>query len=99
MILFSRSVCGFCSAFSGEASRQNLTAAEEKKLRQLLEDNADDYDYIILEAGRNVAVARNCTATIMLVDDSSYNPKTVSEKIEAYDNEGCLVLGVVLLNA
>lgn len=85
--------------FSGEASRQNLTEAEENKLRQLLEDNADDYDYIILEAGKSAAVARNCTATIMLIDDSSYNPKAVREKIEAYDNEGCLVMGVVLINA
>lgn len=85
--------------FSGEATRQNLTAAEEEKLKEFLDDNIDDYDYIILEAGKSVEVARNCTATIMLLDNASYNPRSAREKIEAYDNEGCLVLGVVLINA
>lgn len=85
--------------FSGEASRQNLTAAEEERLREFLDDNIDDYDYIILEAGKSVEVARNCTATIMLLDNDSYSTKSAREKIEAYDNEGCLVLGVVLINA
>ena len=85
--------------FSGEATRQNLTAAEEEKLKEFLDDNIDDYDYIILEAGKSVEVARNCTATIMLLDNASYSPRSAREKIEAYDNEGCLVLGVVLINA
>ena len=84
---------------SGEATRQNLTAAEEEKLKEFLDDNIDDYDYIILEAGKSVEVARNCTATIMLLDNASYSPRSAREKIEAYDNEGCLVLGVVLINA
>lgn len=85
--------------FSGEATRQNLTAAEEEKLKEFLDDNIDDYDYIILEAGKSVEVARNCTATIMLLDNATYTPRSAREKIEAYDNEGCLVLGVVLINA
>lgn len=85
--------------FSGETSRQTLTQKDEDRLKQLLDDNIDDYDYIILEAGKSAQVARNCLSSVILVDAASYNSRQVRDKVEAYDNEGCLVLGVVLINA
>lgn len=84
--------------FSGESSRQTLSQNDEDRLREFLDNNMDDYDYIILEAGKSAEVARNCRASLVLIDDSEYNPRDAREKIEFYDNEGCLVLGVVITN-
>ncbi|MCI6021572.1 MAG: hypothetical protein PUD90_10275 [Clostridia bacterium] len=84
--------------FSGESSRQTLSRNDEDRLREFLDNNMDDYDYIILEAGKSAEVARNCRASLVLIDDSEYNPRDAREKIEFYDNEGCLVLGVVITN-
>lgn len=85
--------------FSGEATRQRLSESDEKKLRQLLDNNMGDYDYIVLEAGNSAEVGRNCLASILLLDAASYDPKSARDQVEIYDNEGCLVLGVVLINA
>lgn len=85
--------------FSGESSRQTLSQSDEDRLRKFLDDNMDDYDYIILEAGKSAEVARNCRASLVLIDDSEYSPRDAREKIEFYDNDGCLVLGVVITNA
>ena len=84
--------------FSGESSRQTLSRNDEDRLREFLDNNMDDYDYIIREAGKSAEVARNCRASLVLIDDSEYNPRDAREKIEFYDNEGCLVLGVVITN-
>jgi MinD-like ATPase involved in chromosome partitioning or flagellar assembly len=85
--------------FAGEASRQRLSESDEVKLRRLLDGNMADYDYIVLEAGKSAEVGRNCLASIVLIDAASYDTKSARDLVEVYDNEGCLVLGVALVNA
>lgn len=85
--------------FSGDKVKTHLTEMEERKLRKLIENCEGEYDYVIVEAGNNVDVARNCLSSIALIQNDNYSPEYARKIIEEYDNEGCLVLGVTIINA
>lgn len=85
--------------FSGEASRETFSEGEENKFKRFLEDAQHDFDYVILEAGESVEIARNCYASIVLMDADEYSTDTARKLVEKYDDAGCLVLGVTIINA
>lgn len=84
--------------FTGDVATHAMLEANETAFRKLMDLYKQDFDYIVLEAGNDIDVAKNCDGTLFVMDNKEYSDKKARKEVDRLTDKGCLVLGVVLNN-
>lgn len=85
--------------FTGDADTHALMEKNETAFKKLIDIYKKQYNYIVLDATQNIDIAKNCDASLLVVDEKDYSVKKAKKEVESLDFQGCMVIGVALNNA
>lgn len=85
--------------FTGNTDTHSILESNELDFCKLMDLYKNDYDYIILEVGNNIDIAKNCDGALFIMDNEEYSHKKAKKEVNGLVEEGCLILGVVVNNA
>ena len=84
--------------FTGDVDNYSVLEQNEIAFCRLMDLYKNDYDYIILEVGNDVDVAKQCDGALLIMNNGDYSQKRAKKQVDGLSSEGCLILGVVVNN-
>lgn len=84
--------------FTGDIDNYSVLKRDESAFCTLMDLYKDDYDYIILEVGSNIDIAKQCDGALLIMNNDDYSHKKAKKEVDGLSSEGCLILGVVINN-
>jgi len=85
--------------FTGDVETNSMLEQSETAFYKLMEFYKNDYDYIILEVGNDIDIAKKCDGALLIMNNSDYSQKKAKKEVNGLSSEGCMILGVVINNA
>jgi len=84
--------------FTGDIDTHSVLEQNESTFCTLMDLYKNDYDYIILEVGSNIDIAKQCDGAVLIINNDEYSHKKARKQVDGLSSEGCLILGVVINN-
>lgn len=84
--------------FTGDVDTHSILERNETAFSKLMNLYKNDYDYIILEVGNDIDIAKQCDGALRIINNADYSQKKAKKEINVLSSEGCLILGVIINN-
>ena len=84
--------------FTGDIDTHSVLEQNESAFCTLMDLYKNDYDYIILEVGNDVDIAKQCDGALFIMNNVDYSQKKAKKEVDGLSSKGCLILGVVINN-
>jgi len=84
--------------FTGDVDTHSILERNETAFSKLMDLYKNDYDYIILEVGNDIDIAKQCDGALRIINNADYSQKKAKKEINVLSSEGCLILGVIINN-
>ena len=84
--------------FTGDVDNYSVLEQNEIAFCRLMDLYKNDYDYIILEVGSGIDIAKQCDGALLIMNTDDYSQKKAKKEVNGLSSEGCLILGVVVNN-
>ncbi|SEV81380.1 P-loop NTPase family protein [[Clostridium] fimetarium] len=84
--------------FTGDVDNYSVLEQNEIAFCKLMDLYKNDYDYIILEVGSGIDIAKLCDGALLIMNNDDYSQKKAKKEVNGLSSEGCLILGVVINN-
>lgn len=82
--------------FTGSLDHFKEKQLPAEKIPQLFAESLDTYDLIVVRSDEDGTVAAYCDGTILFMEASAYSETAGEVKVDALNEKGCLVLGVIV---
>lgn len=84
--------------FTGDVDTHSILEQNESAFCKLMDLYRNEYDYIILEVGNDIDIAKNCDGALLIMNNGDYSQKKAKKEVNELSSKGCLILGVVINN-
>jgi len=84
--------------FTGDVDTHSTLESYESAFCRLMNLYKNDYDYIILEVGNDIDIAKQCDGALLIINNDDYSQKKAKKEVNGLSSEGCLILGVIVNN-
>jgi len=84
--------------FTGDIDTHSVLEQNESAFCTLMDMYKNDYDYIFLEVGNDVDIAKQCDGALFIMNNVDYSQKKAKKEVDGLSSKGCLILGVVINN-
>lgn len=82
--------------FTGEADDILVISEYGERIQCLIAEALDSCDMVIMASDEDGDVASFCGGTIMIIKDEDYTQENADNKAEELENNGCVMLGVII---
>ena len=84
--------------FTVDVDTHYIFEQNESAFCKLMDLYRNEYDYIILEVGNDIDIAKNCDGALLIMNNGDYSQKKAKKEVNELSSKGCLILGVVINN-